>query len=98
MTLSAEKSIKQSKNTSIISISNDYIADHKPDTSQWFTKYYQENTHSESNGLGLGLHMVKKIVEAHDGTVKCSIDPREHFWKVTIQLCLPEITETISHD
>jgi len=93
ITVVAEKIMKQNKDGVIISVSNNYIAEHKPETSQWFTKYYQAKTSSNQEGLGLGLYMVKKIVETHGGVFKCSIEPREHQWKVTVQLWLPEIKE-----
>lgn len=36
-----------------------------------FDKFYQEDISHSTNGNGLGLTIVKKIIELHDGTIKC---------------------------
>jgi signal transduction histidine kinase len=40
-----------------------------------FDKFYRGSNIQQQQGLGIGLHVVKKIIEAHRGTIGISSDP-----------------------
>jgi K+-sensing histidine kinase KdpD len=56
------------------------IADQGPviaeaERSRIFEKYYRSDATSQVKGSGLGLHLVRSILEAHDGTATCEPTP-----------------------
>lgn len=88
--LQSKKTTEGKRMGSKIMISNIYHAEHKPDTEQWFTKYNQHNGEVKVGGIGVGLYLVKQIVEAHSGWIKCMVELWEGNWKVEMQLWLPD--------
>lgn len=55
----------------IITISDNGIGISKEAMKKIFDKFYQGDTSHGTKGNGLGLPIVKKIVELHNGTIKC---------------------------
>jgi len=90
--LNAHKFNKNNTDGVLFSLRNTFISEIKPDVSQWFTKYYQQNN-DRHKGLGLGLFMVKKITLAHKGDIRCKAIPIDHQWQILIQLWLPDTKE-----
>ncbi len=78
---------------SLLSISNIFLCEEEPDVKQWFIKYYRQDMQEPDSGLGLGLYLVKQIVEAHGGTIECLVTPKGGDWLVTMNLWLPNNTE-----
>ncbi|NOQ76821.1 MAG: hypothetical protein GQ475_03320 [Methylococcaceae bacterium] len=71
-------------------LSDIYIANHKPDISQWLTKYQQHHCHTY-NVLGLGAYRVNKLIEVHRRNFNCEMLVIEYLWVVILQLCIPMI-------
>ncbi len=78
--------IKKSENIVIITIQNygRYLSEKQKN--RIFDKFYQGDESHSTNGNGLGLPMVKRIVELHEGSVdvSCSEEPA-----VTFSVVLP---------
>lgn len=63
--------IKKKEENIFIHISDTGLGIAKESIPKIFDKFYQVDTSHSTNGNGLGLAIVKKIVELHNGTIKC---------------------------
>ena len=63
--------LKKKEDNIIITISDNGIGISKEALPKVFDKFYQGDTSHSTLGNGLGLAMVKKIIELHNGTIKC---------------------------
>ena len=63
--------IKKKEENIFIHISDTGLGIAKESIPKIFDKFYQGDTSHSTNGNGLGLAIVKKIVELHNGTIKC---------------------------
>lgn len=63
--------VKRKENNVIISFSDNGIGISEDAISKIFDKFYQEDVSHATKGNGLGLTIVKKIVELHLGTIVC---------------------------
>lgn len=63
--------LKKKEDNIIITISDNGIGISKEALPKVFGKFYQGDTSHSTLGNGLGLAMVKKIIELHNGTIKC---------------------------
>jgi len=93
ITLRASKNNYQQQNGTLFSISNTSISQVQPDTTEWFNKYYRAKQQANTNGLGLGLYLVKQIVQAHNGHINCSTTPTpgSDSWLITFTIWLPDL-------
>jgi len=82
----------------LINITNTYIAKNKPNPEQWFNKYYQSKNNAYLEGLGLGLYMVKKIVQALAGGINPIITPQQDHWLINMRLWLPDTNRPTDDD
>ncbi len=73
-----------------ISITNSYKAEVRSDTTRWFQKYYRQTDTSGIQGFGLGLYLVKEIIQAHAGFIDCRVAGSYSPWLVTFELWLPD--------
>lgn len=65
----------------LVAIKNNGPAIKEEDRERIFNKFYQSDTSHASAGTGIGLAVVKKIVELHEGRVWVESDDRETtFW------------------
>lgn len=55
------------------------------ETTHVFDRFYRASNSSKQKGLGIGLHVVKKIIEAHEGEVSASSSAG----KTSLQFSLP---------
>jgi signal transduction histidine kinase len=63
--------VKRIDNNIIITFSDNGIGISEGDISKIFDKFYQGDTSHATKGNGLGLTIVKKIIELHLGTITC---------------------------
>ena len=78
----------------MLSVSDDGIGIAKEEQDQIFQRFYQaDNSHSGS-GTGLGLFIVKGLIEAMNGEIKLHSDKTCGFC-VEITLNLSQITEAV---
>lgn len=63
---------KTDTNHVILSVSDTGIGIEEAKQKDLFTKFYQVNHDNNTPGTGLGLYIVKHIVEAHGGTIQLS--------------------------
>lgn len=69
---------KESDTHLLISVKDNGIGIDEKKLDQIFNRFYRaENGRSQAKGLGLGLYIVKKIVEAHEGSVELESKPGE---------------------
>ncbi|WP_421856876.1 7TM diverse intracellular signaling domain-containing protein [Marinomonas sp.] len=72
-----------------ISLSNEYKSNIKPDTCLWFKKYFRQLEVPNIQGFGLGLYLVKAIVEMHSGQIECQVRGNEPIWNITFTVWIP---------
>ena len=77
------------------SITNWGIGVPKDEEIRIFERYYRgSNTFQSESGVGLGLHMVYKILSLYDGDIRVeSNKEKEHIYKTTFFITLNEYTE-----
>ena len=63
--------MKKKEKEILITIIDSGIGISKEVVSKIFDKFYQEDTSHSTKGNGLGLTIVKKIIEMHGGTIEC---------------------------
>ena len=63
--------MKKKEKEVLITIIDSGIGISKEVVSKVFDKFYQEDTSHSTKGNGLGLTIVKKIIELHGGTIEC---------------------------
>nr|WP_207746480.1 HAMP domain-containing sensor histidine kinase [Clostridium sp. 1001271B_151109_B4] len=63
--------MKKKEKEILITIIDSGIGISKGVVSKVFDKFYQEDTSHSTKGNGLGLTIVKKIIELHGGTIEC---------------------------
>lgn len=63
--------MKKKEKEILITIIDSGIGISKEVVSKVFDKFYQEDTSHSTKGNGLGLTIVKKIIELHGGTIEC---------------------------
>ena len=63
--------MKKKEKEILITITDSGIGINKEVIAKIFDKFYQEDTSHSTKGNGLGLTIVKKIIELHSGTIKC---------------------------
>lgn len=63
--------MKKKEKEILITIIDSGIGISKEVVSKIFDKFYQEDTSHSTKGNGLGLTIVKKIIELHGGTIEC---------------------------
>lgn len=63
--------MKKKEKKILITIIDSGIGISKEVVSKIFDKFYQEDTSHSTKGNGLGLTIVKKIIELHGGTIEC---------------------------
>ena len=79
--------MKREENNILITIIDTGVGINKEAINKIFDKFYQEDTSHTTNGNGLGLSIVKKIIELHGGTIQCdSIVSKGTKFTVTIPL------------
>lgn len=71
-----------SNNSDIISITNDGPPIPEDSITKIFDAFY--STKKRGQGTGLGLNIVKKIVESHKGTIECDSDLIKTVFKITL--------------
>lgn len=55
-----------------------------------FDRFYRANPSQTPSGLGLGLYIVKSIVEAHHGTVRAQTVPENQMFSVQLEIPISE--------
>ncbi|EKY28402.1 HAMP domain-containing sensor histidine kinase [Clostridium celatum] len=79
--------MKREEDNILITIIDTGVGINKEAINKIFDKFYQEDTSHATNGNGLGLSIVKKIIELHGGTIQCdSIVSKGTKFTVTIPL------------
>tara|TARA_R110001583_G_scaffold9267_1_gene44055 strand:- start:1031 stop:3028 length:1998 start_codon:yes stop_codon:yes gene_type:complete len=88
--LIVEKQERNNQVGTLISIQNIHTAEKKPDPSRWMKKYYRQTDTQNIKGFGLGLYLVQKIIEAHQGIITINISQNQPEWLITITAWLPD--------
>ena len=79
-----EVDIEETDNDLIIRILNEADNINEEDINKIFTKFYQIDKNKYNSGNGIGLSLVKKIVELHNGSV--NINSKDNIITVSIRL------------
>ena len=59
--------------------------------SRLFERFYRGNPIEQPSGFGLGLYIVKSIIEAHRGTVEAQCDRRDNTFSVQLRIPISEV-------
>ena len=91
--ITVEKQERKNQLGIAISVKNSHFSDKMIEPSHWLKKYFRQTDTPNINGFGLGLYLVKKITEAHQGDISIDIQPTysRFNWLVTISVWLPNI-------
>ena len=79
-----EISAKEEENTLAISISNTGSCIPKEQQEAIFRKFYQADRSHNTEGNGIGLAVVKRVVELHNGTIRVESEPTYTKFLVTL--------------
>lgn len=79
-----EIGILESKNTYSVSVRNTGPTIPPDQQEKIFNKFYQADESHASEGNGIGLAIVKRVVELHNGTVR--VDSKKHVTVFTVEL------------
>ena len=72
---------RQEDGTVAVAIKNNGPQIKEEDRKRIFNKFYQSDTSHAAEGTGIGLAIVKRIVELHEGEIRVESDSRETaFW------------------
>ena len=83
-------SLSREGDTLVCTVSNNGPAIPADKAGHIFEKFYQADTSHATKGNGLGLPMVQKIVQLHDGTVRLKCSDEQH---TTFEVRLPGLQE-----
>ena len=64
--------VDQTRNAAVIRVKDNGIGIHKRELHRVFEKYYRADTVMEISGAGVGLYLVKKVVDQHGGNISIS--------------------------
>tara|TARA_R110001583_G_scaffold193939_1_gene363707 strand:- start:325 stop:2283 length:1959 start_codon:yes stop_codon:yes gene_type:complete len=74
---------------SMMTISNDFQSSLQPNINKWFQKYYRQQEIPNIKGVGLGLYLVKSIVDAHEGHIKHHLSGKAPVWNINFEIWFP---------
>jgi signal transduction histidine kinase len=77
--------IKQTEETTAVSISDTGVVIEEKDRDRIFRKFYQADTSHSGEGTGIGLAMVKKIAKLHEGEVSVESNERRTTFTFTFR-------------
>ncbi|MDE1549999.1 HAMP domain-containing sensor histidine kinase [Jeotgalibaca caeni] len=69
--------LSEKGNQAIITIQDSGIGIREENYKKIFEKFYQEDNSRKTSGNGLGLTLVQKIIELHEGTIEVDSKPQE---------------------
>lgn len=81
---SLKVSVEQQSDKAIVSITNYGQGIDECELSKIYDKFYRVNTAKNVEGSGVGLAIVKKVVELHNGHIKCESNEGQTTFEITI--------------